>query len=369
MRCRVQHVQFDRAQRVLAIGGVRGRLPLLEALLRELRFAPGRDGLVVLGDLAGRGRMALETVHFAIELARLPYVHFLCGEEDLLPPPTAQGQALAAWQARLAAQRNGLFWQLCAREGLERAEALAQPAAALAALRPRYAAELAFLEGLPHIVESSQYLFAHAGLGPGPLEEQSAETVLTAPAFHDAALRGPAFAKLLTVGHWPAGWYGHTTLCQAPRTSPANRLVSVDGGLGIAVGGQLNGAVLRGGVCEGFAMVDGLPQVRVRQGQAQRRGAVCLTGPDYGVRVLRQDAGGRLCLHPASGSQAVVPEGWLRETPEGGWRLRGDTPSWYPALIPGQTVGLAAGAGELALIKTGSHLGWARWDSLEMPKG
>lgn len=368
MICRVRRVQFDSGQRVLAIGGVRGRLPLLEALLRALRYVPGQDGLVLLGDLTGNGTLNLETVHFAMELCRLPYVHCICGDEDLLPPAAADEEVLKSWRRRLEAQRTGLFWQLCARAGLERAAALAQPAAALAALRPRYAAELEFLTGLPQILESQQYLFAHAGLGPGPLEQQPAQTVLFASAFHAGALQGPAFPKLLSVAHWPAGWYGRTTLCYAPRCSPACRLVSVDGGLGLAAGGQLNGVILRRGVCEGFAMADGLPEVRALRGQPELRGMVCFAGPSYAVRALRPDAGGRLCLHPASGGQAVVPEGWLCRSGEE-WRLRGDTPSWHPPLVQGQAVGLAAGAGEMALVKTGSHLGWARWADLSMPAG
>lgn len=370
MRCRVRRVQFELGQRVLAIGGVRGRLPLLEQLLRSLRYRPGQDGLVFLGDLMGNGSMNLETLHYAMELARTPCVYFIGGDEDLLPPAVADEPVQKAWRDRLGKQSEGLFWQLCAKAGLPRAAALEQPGAALAALRPRFQRELDFLSNMPHIIEDRQYIFAHAGLRAGALDQQPLETVLFANAFHEGALqKGDVFQKLLAVGHWPAGWYGRTTLCHAPRSSPYCRLISVDGGLGSATGGQLNGAILRRGVCEGFAMADGLPQIRAVRGQVELRGNVCLTGPDYAVRTLRQDAGGRLCLHPATGGQAVVPEGWLCQTADGGWRLRGDTPSWFPPLTPGQTVGLAALAGGLALIKTGSHLGWARWENFEPPQG
>lgn len=370
MTCRVRQAQFETGQRVLAIGGVRGRLPLLEALLGRLQFRPGRDALVFLGDLVGNGSQNLETLHFAMDLARLPCVYFLCGDEELLPWPETAGDDAAqnAWRQKLAAKRDGLFWQLCARAGLARKAALAQPAAALAALRPQFARELDFLANLPHIVESRQYLFAHAGLGPGPLKDQNLQTVLAARAFFTTAQRGPALPKLLTVGHWPAGWYGRTTLCQAPHYSPALKIVSADGGMGVAVGGQLNGAILRGGVYEGFAMADGLPMVRALRSQPGRGAAACFTGPDLRVRALQAEPGGRLCLHIASGGQMFVPEGWLCAEGDA-YRLRGDTPGWFPPLAAGQTVGLAAGAGRMAMVKLGSHLGWAEWDALSMPKG
>lgn len=368
--CRVRQVQLESGQRVLAIGGVRGRLALLETLLRRLQFCPGRDALVFLGDLVGGGGQNLETLHFAMDLARLPCVFFLCGDEELLPAPeTGADEAVQeAWRQRLAARKDGLFWQLCAKAGLARQAALAQPAAALAAMRPKFARELDFLAAMPHILESRQYLFAHAGLGPGPLKEQNLQTVLAARGFFTGMQRGPAMPKLLTVAHWPAGWYGRTTLCHAPHYSPALKIVSADGGLGLAPGGQLNGAILRGGVYEGFAMADGLPMVRVLRSQPGRGAAVCFTGPDLRVRALRPEPGGRLCLHIASGGQMFVPEGWLCGQGDA-WQLRGDAPGWFPPLAVGQTVGLAAGAGRMAMVKLGSHLGWAEWDSLAMPKG
>ena len=241
------------------------------------------------------------------------------------------------------------------------AAALADVAGTVARFRAEYPAELAFLEGLPHILDTEEYLFAHAGLSAwAEPEEQQEEFVLSAPAFYKTA---PAFPKLLTVGHWPVCNYSDTVCDLAPRYDAARRLLSIDGGNGVKEGGQLNGAVMQDGAYRRYVCVDSLGRAQVLRPQRESGTSVFLSWPDLAVEVLEEGADGVLCAHAATGRTFRVPPQLLVRG-ENGARLAVDYTDYRPALRTGDRVSVIRRCGEDVLVKKDSRQGWVPAEQL-----
>lgn len=351
MDCRVVHAHLRPGCRVLAVSDVHGAPELLRRVLDKLDYRPGQDALVLVGDVTEKGPDSLGALRLAMELAKKPNVWVLRGNCDGLYLTEDQAQ-LASW---LASRDDLLFWELCRALGIAREEALADTAAAAARFRAEYPAEMAFLDGLPHILETEEYLFAHAGLSAwAETDAQDAEFVLGAPAFYQTA---PAFPKLLTVGHWPVCNFSAEVCDLSPRYDAVRRVLAIDGGNGVKEGGQLNGVVLQDGVYKRYVCVDGLGRAQVLRPQKESGQSGFFFWPDYDVEVLEEAGGEALCVHKASGRTFRIPVALLVRG-ERGARLAGDYTDHRPALRAGDRVSVVRRCGEQALIKKESRLGW-----------
>ena len=365
MKCNVARGEFSRRRRVLAVSDVHGRPDLLRRLLEKLDYRPGKDGLVLVGDLLEKGPDSLGALRMAMDLMREDRVYVLRGNCDtaLLDPADPDLPALLARQT----EADGFLWQLAAAQGLARQQVLADVPAAVRRLQAAYPAETAFLRALPDILETEDYRFVHAGLCPGPLESQPWEEALTVRGYLDRAEKSE---KLLVVGHFPVSNYTarrRGVLGFAPFCDAEKNILSIDGGLCVKEGGQLNGTELWEGAYRRYSCVDGLGRAVVRKGRkAAQEESIAWIWPDLDVDVLERDEEREalLCRHQAAGQTAWVPAKWVRQGPSGA-RLAGDYTSLRLALKGGDRVSVVCTCGGQTLVKKDSILGWTDTDQLE----
>ena len=355
----VRKAAFKPGQRVLAISDIHGCKALLERLLQKLDYRPGTDALVLAGDLLTKGEENMTMLEFAMELAALPDVHILLGNCDGM-----NDEAEAPWLPFfLDRQPRQLFWEQCAKQGIGRSEALADAHGTIQALCQAYPKQAAFLAGLPRILESEQYYFAHAAMDAAlPPDKQDPVDVITRRAFLQSA---GAFDRLLVVGHYPACNYDLTECRLSPYYDKGRNILCIDGGNRVKTGGQLNGAVLQDGEYLCCEWVDDLPAVRVLRPQTERPATVNINWPNYAVQPLEWQGGWCCCRHEATGRKFRAPAKLVKQT-ETGWKLADDYTDYRPPLKAGQQVGLAARAGDWALIKTGDRPGWVPADRLQL---
>ena len=355
----VRQAAFKPGQRVLAISDIHGCKALLERLLQKLDYRPGTDALVLAGDLLTKGEENMAMLEFAMELAALPDVYILLGNCDGM-----NDEAEAPWLPFfLDRQPRQLFWEQCAKQGIGRSEALADAHGTIQALCRAYPKQAAFLAGLPRILESEQYYFAHAAMDAAlPPDKQDPVDVITRRAFLQSA---GAFDRLLVVGHYPACNYDLTECRLSPYEDKARKILCIDGGNRVKTGGQLNGAVLQDGEYLGCEWVDDLPAVRVLCPQTESPATVNINWPNYAVQPLEWQGGWCRCRHEATGREFRAPAKLVKQT-ETGWKLADDYTDYRPPLKAGQQVGLAARAGDWALIKTGDRPGWVPADRLQL---
>lgn len=304
-----------RTKRTLVTSDIHGSLDLFKALLKKLEYKPGEDALVVIGDLVQKGRQNLDTVRFAIELSKQENVFVLMGNNDLF---TLEGPDREIFEHGSYFRERSVLGEMALAMGVPFPKSIEETHALREKAETVFPEELAFLRGMPHILETEKFLFAHAGLQSEDLERQTLEYVLSVPRFHETV--NHSFQKLLLVGHWPVANYRTDCLSNAPLYHEACSVLSIDGGNTLKSIGQLNGVILDNETGEwSWAGVNGFPKIQAPCSQKARPG-VAITWPGNWVEVLERGDDMVRCRAKESGVLLDIPADFLYEDKNGGFR-------------------------------------------------
>jgi bis(5'-nucleosyl)-tetraphosphatase (symmetrical) len=221
------------ARRTLVIGDLHGCIEELDALLRDADYAPGRDRLVLLGDLLDRGPDGVAVVRRARELG----AESVCGNHE---------EKHLRWAAHRARQRDDERYRIPMRLGARREAEHARLTED----------DLAWLARLPMwLALDGGWAAVHAGAVPGrPLEAQPGNVLLH---LRDVDARGfPLLGGAVPVGAarpWARAWTGPSSVVYGHRVhsfaephwdEPAPGIACVGIDTGCCYGGRLTALVL-----------------------------------------------------------------------------------------------------------------------------
>lgn len=362
LRAVVRPIDLPPGRRVLVVSDIHGALPLLKGALQRAKFG-GDDILIVLGDMLERSEGGLDTLRYVMELSEGYEVHTILGNCDNITPAFFRNQEGRApqipdafyqrWFARLG-ERCTLVKM--ARMVGARLDSPAHYPAARRAIRAAFQREIAFLEGLPHILVNDHYLFVHGGVPrEDRLTELSAFDVMKNDNFLE---RGHAFRRWVIVGHWPVTLYREDIPSAAPIVSREGRIVSIDGGATLKWDGQVNVLILPQEPDGEFSWVsdDGLPTVTARGGQQASRGSVNVRFGHSELEILEEGEEFCLCRH-------VETARVLRVLTEYIYRREGkvlceDSTDYRLPVSPGDTLSVVRETSYGLLAKKDGVTGW-----------
>lgn len=270
----VAHASLDRFRRTIVTSDLHGDLAGFRALLQKSGFS-SKDALVIVGDLLEKGPQSFSLLRAVMELAQGGNVFVLAGNNDLLLSEWGRGEASDEDVWRYLRTRDTSVLMDMARALEHRWDTLEDVQALKAAVWAAFQPELRFLDALPHILDTKQFTFVHAGLGPGPLTEQDYEFCLTAKAFGRQTHR---FEKPVIVGHWPCSNYYQPIVSVAPYWNRDTNVLSIDGGNQLNRWGRINYLVLDGAEPECHGL-DLYPKVRALTPQAASEDPLTLEFP------------------------------------------------------------------------------------------
>ena len=256
MQLKIKKVDISLKQRLICIGDIHGEVDLLKELLNYVRFDDD-DILVLLGDYYARGSKPIETLEFVMELSKKSNVHTLRGNSD----SGVEGKS----------DDEGRRW----------------------------------VDTLPHIIESEHFIFVHAGLTSTDLEKQNPTTCMVDPGFYEK-YDGEPFSKWVIVGHWPVDNYCYEIPNYSPIISNKKRIVSIDGGMSLRSGGQLNAFMIQSGKPT-WRYVDKLGAVQIKKKVEGKQGTLNI---NYTTRFIEMIEAGKefsLVRHIATGQEIEVP--------------------------------------------------------------
>ena len=290
--------------RVIAISDIHGSCDLFRALLEKIGYSES-DILVLVGDLCNKGNQNRETLEFVMTLALRENCYVLRGN----------GDRLQDWMT--PTQR-------------------------------------AFLENLPHILETEDYVFVHAALSDAPLDRQDAYTCVKLYNFIEKA---GCFDKWIVTGHWPVVNYCHRIPSQNPFFDRRKKIVGIDGGCTVRWDGQLNALLMQDGQF-GFAYVDDYTRYTAPHAQAAAGGNVHVTFDDRFVELLSSDGELRTIRHKKTGSILTVPD-WVRYRDEEGALCAGTGATDYCLPVSeGEVLALIRRTGNRLFLKRNGVCGW-----------
>ena len=239
-------------KRIICISDIHGNLDLFTLLLDKIKFSCD-DVLILLGDLYTKGPQGRETLKYIIELYKKNNVYAVRGNSD---------------------------WITDTMENSEKE----------------------WIQSLPHIIETSDYVFVHGGLASNDLSEQNGKDCMKNDAFMEKELM---FDKYIVTGHWPTVNYCHQIPCHNPIINNEQRIIAIDGGT-IKDGGQLNAFMIHN---NGFTFdcVDRLPVFRAEKKQPESGGTLSITWNDRFIELIEKGEEFGLYKHIKTGRTLCIP--------------------------------------------------------------
>ena len=242
-KARIQRLEFPAGRRVLVVSDIHGSLPLFQGLLDKAGYGPD-DILVLLGDLVEKGQDSLAVLRYVMDLSTRRTVYCVKGNcDDLVTEFVESPQVrpeffhhyLNVWRNRCT------LLQMGQEAGFETRSPEDLPALRQVILN-HFGPELAFLDTMPEILLTPDYLFVHGGVwDEDHLEDMTAWDCMKNDSFLD---RGICFRRWCIVGHTPVTLYHPHIPTTHPLVSEKQHIVSIDGGCALQRDAQLNALVL-----------------------------------------------------------------------------------------------------------------------------
>ena len=316
----VRRVSLPEGRRVLAVSDIHGNVDFLQGLLQKAKFSPD-DILFVVGDILEKGHRSLDTLRYLMELSKTHTVYCLRGNCDQI---TIDFMAHAGWPEELlwnvlcSWQERGLLMQMAAEGGLELRGVQDFPALR-ELVHTRFTEELAFLESMPAVIETEEYIFVHGGIPfEHDWEKMDVHTLLKNDDFVN---QGRSFQKWVIVGHWPVTLYDPNHQTAKPLISRDQHIVSIDGGCVLKADGQLNALILPPKPGDGdrfdYIAYDGLPVLVALDDQEASRDPLNIRWSDSGIELLEQGEELSLVRHISSGRTLSILTDYLRPRADG----------------------------------------------------
>ncbi|MBQ4552932.1 MAG: metallophosphoesterase [Clostridia bacterium] len=363
MKTVIQRVVFPENRRVLMISDIHGHCSGLKYLLKKADFCKD-DILVIVGDLIEKGPESLQTLRFVMDLCQHYTVYPLIGNVDLWRLQMLMSEDPETQQKLLRYSLKAEKWwntsvlgEMCAEIGVALSPDL-DTKSTFPRLQKHFEKEFSFLLNMPTILETQDMIFVHGGIpheNLPELEKEDCFPLLKRDCFLE---EGHAFSKYAVVGHWPVLLYCPAIPCAAPIIDEKQRIISLDGGMGLKDNGQLNLLIMDKTAPERFRYEawDDLPVITALEAQDASEDSFYLHWARDPVTVTPISAENDMTRVLYQGHELLVPSHCLRE--KDGLTYCDDVTDYHLPVSPGDTLKLIYTTSYGCYAKKGSTTGW-----------
>jgi protein phosphatase len=302
--------------RIIVISDIHGELELFKDLLEKTAFSP-EDYLIINGDLCEKGSNSHGVVRYIMKLsANNPNVHVTEGNcdtlvEDLLEENpkllnylrTRSHSIIHEWLDQIGFKLNE---DTQVKEIKER-------------LIDRYSEEINWLMGLPTAIETTDYIFVHAGLED--MEDWKETDRIKAITYRSFLDNTHTAGKYVVVGHWPVVNYSSVIPSHNPIIDETRKIIAIDGGNVIKKTGQLNAFIIDRTTEKdtfSYTYTDHFPQYKVLEdfhSYPMMTGTVSY--PSYELVPIHKDEHFTLCEQVETIDKLYVKNEYIHQNEEG----------------------------------------------------
>lgn len=343
--------------REIAISDIHGDLKTYEKLLQRVNYEPGKDRLLLLGDLVEKGEESLPLLRRVMQQVQTENVHCLMGNCDFTAKNFLLSYRLDYIHKVLLERKNSLIHEMIREAGLPAITPETDMDELAENLRRLYLPELTFLNSLPHMIQTPERTFVHAGLLDPETGADDFRYVMTYPLFDQKA---PAFKRTVVVGHMPVTEYCRRKADFSCRYNAEKNIWSIDGGNVVKRAGQLNALVFSGSVVS-TEYEDHLPEVRVLHSVTPQNPSPFFIPWNHGeVKLLESGELQSRVFSPLLRRSFWIDNSFLRNS-------RGtDFTNFEMPLTAGENVSLVCLYGWKAQVKKHGVLGWTQIINLDL---
>ena len=259
MKAIIEKIKLEKEPRILIVSDIHGNLDLFKKLLTKARYDAKEDYLFILGDFVEKGPNSLDTLHYVMELNKSKNCYVLKGNcevifQNIYEKNNEDDFNYFRW--------NGytLLREMCKKSNINLDSNITLQNV-MQKLKNDFSKEYDFLESLPTVIETDDYIFTHAGI-PN-FDSSNALDYLRINEFNNTASRQ---RKLTIVGHYPSVNYSKKYLNYKPHFNYAKNIISIDGGNIVKSAGQLNMLIINKNDISSI-YVDNLPKYKIKDDQ------------------------------------------------------------------------------------------------------
>ena len=315
-----RYLQIEKCRRVLVTSDIHGSLSCLKNALKAAEFSED-DILVIVGDMTEKGPDSLGTLRYIMKLSEAGNVYTLIGNVDawrLLQLKRMTPENVQDFFDYVIGQRKwncpALFDDLTREMGFtcQSPEEMLEAKVKVICYAEK---EIGFLESLPTIIETSNYIFVHGGLRDKCLEDNLQRDAFDLMKYDDFMSTDICFDKYVVAGHWPVNLYTVDGMSMAPVIDKEKKIISIDGGCGIKACGQVNVLIIPhiDSPVEDITHVSGddLPESIALSDQEEVPGSFHLKWTSDRITPLDEQGGMARILHKNTGRELLIPASYV----------------------------------------------------------
>lgn len=197
---KVVKLKFTKNDKIYVVSDIHGNYHLLEKILQKNDFKLEEDYLLILGDLSAKGPMPLKTLRYIINLSKKKKVHVImgnCDEADILLLEAENFEYFVNNLKKPVSLFHDMLNELRSKN-----PTVNYPENELPQIfRSYFKEEFDFIENLPHVIDTDEYIFVHAGI-PFEMnyEKDSYKLYVRGRKFYK---NGHNLQKMVICGHMP----------------------------------------------------------------------------------------------------------------------------------------------------------------------
>lgn len=356
MKAVVKKVTVHNGKRIIAISDIHGSLSLFKKLLSKISYSE-KDVLFLVGDLIEKGEESLNTLRYIMQLSKEREVYTVMGNCDTLWEDINSEVEDKSLLKYMLFRKNSILNDMCKEIFLEIDEK-SDIQYIKKQLRSNFSTELNWLMKLPHIIETDNYIFAHAGITFEELEKNEVKEVVKRDAFMEEGL---VFHKYVIVGHWPTANYGKDKACCNPIINENQKIVSIDGGNTIKTEGQLNALIIDNDDFS-FQYVDDFHKEEVKIAQHENKDTIQISWSDNLIEIIEEGEEFSLCRHLSSKHELLIKNDIIFKGRDGIHCY--DCTDYFIEAKAGEIVSIIEKCKDRTLIKNNGIVGWISNDNL-----
>ena len=367
MQARIERIDTPRG-RLIATSDIHGSLRLFKELLDLIKLTDD-DTLIIVGDMCERCEDSLGVIRRVMELTARGNTHVLAGNKDLRAIEYVTGtngrvgsvvtdyvEGMREWGC------NTLFSDMCREAGIPYSRNM-DVDAAQRVLSSRFAREIAFIRSLPTFIETPRYIFVHGGVPSGELKLYEGMDADKFTDWDNFIAEGICFDKYVIVGHTPAELYRGDYSSNAPFICREQRIIDIDGGVGIKFNAQLNAIILPpSGDDFCWTSAHGVDVCYALDAQSPSRDPINLRWMHNEVEILSQHEDIARVKHIETGREMYVPLSFLfdhiPESARGGRCLCDDISDYVLPIEVGDELRIYYTTSRGYIAKKGDITGW-----------
>lgn len=356
MEKQFQKIQLNK--RTIVISDIHGHLTLFKKLLKKVHYNKEKDTLIILGDFIEKGPEILPLIDYLMELSQNKNVHILNGNCEW---------AILTWleeypycKEYMSRARYSIYHEIMNKLGLNYLDYTKENLQVL--LKQNLKKQIAFIESLPILIDSQDYVFVHAGIEDRvDYHESSLSSLLEQQLF---LTRHHPLDRYVVVGHLPVSNYHTHHIDNHIIIDQNKKIISIDGGMGVKELGQLNALIIEKNE---FKTDYVLPFSLIEVKKSYYPGLSHhhkVAWPDYEVQVLKKQEEFSLCKKIKNNERIMIKNEYLY-TKDNKTYCYDDYESYQITVEKGDKVYYIKQCGEYVYIIKNKEIGWIKKECID----